>query len=232
MSNRILQYIGDAINTLNPGVFNTYAVDGIRLKDGTVIKISDSHEKQYIGISDNVGTSFYIRSEPSIQYSQNSGRRISSIKPVSNTTKTCRLVAFTFDDSIESEKLMNKLTTDLKNLRFSTLTGGSKPLITVRRSNSNYADNYLEECRKEFNSGQEFICVSIDFDLRYFTEDCDICEGDDPDSLYVLIVDADDNTVIIARKSMGETYPVLRFSGIDGGRPGTVYTNSIIGGTP
>lgn len=48
--------------------------------------------------------------------------------------------------------------------------------------------------------------------------------------LPVTIKDQDNNTV--ATVPAGGTYNVLVFDGIHGGAPGTVYTNSIVGGTP
>jgi len=44
------------------------------------------------------------------------------------------------------------------------------------------------------------------------------------------IIDQDLN--VIEEVPAGGTYNVLVFDGIDGGAPGTVYTNSIVGGTP
>lgn len=46
----------------------------------------------------------------------------------------------------------------------------------------------------------------------------------------VTIYDQDENPIDIV--AAGGTYTVLLFSGIDGGEPGTTFTNSIVGGTP
>lgn len=228
MSLQILTAIGDALNTLNPGVFDTHHVNGIKLADGRVIKFDDNKEKEYIGISDHVGTSFYIRSDASVQV-LGGGRKISSFSRPSQENKTCRLVAFSFTDIHESEALCNKIKTDLSRIQFNTISG-NRPVITVKKSNSHYIDNFLEECQKQFRGGEAFLCVSVDFDVKYTAAECDTCEPVDPDAIYVLLVDQDGN--ILGRKTPPGQFDVLVFSGIHGGTPSTVYTNSIVAGTP
>lgn len=230
MSLTILTYIGEVINQLNPGFFDTYAVNGVRLNDGRVIRLDDKQEKEYIGIADNVGSSFYIRVDPAIAHP--GSRRISSITTPAQAVKTCRLVAFSFKGGIDSEILSAKLKTDLSRIRFDAISTTSRPMIAVRRSNSHYIDNFLEETRKEaFMSGYSFVCVSVDFELRYDGNECTDCEEFDPNDLYALIVDANDETIILQRLKLGETYPAILFSGIDGGVASSTYSNSLVGGT-
>lgn len=42
----------------------------------------------------------------------------------------------------------------------------------------------------------------------------------------------DQNSNVIQEVAPGGTYNVIVFDGIDGGLPGTTFTNSIVGGTP
>lgn len=229
MSLTLLTYIGQVVNQLNPGTFDTYAVNGIRLNDGTVIRLDDKQEKQYIGISDNVGTSFYIRVDPSISHP--GSRRVSSITSPAQAVKTCRLVAFSFRDGIDSENLSAKLKTDLSKIRFEAISTTAKPMIAVRRSNSHYIDNFLEETRKQsFDRGASFVCVSVDFELRYNGDECVECEDFNPDDLYAIIVDENDETRVLQRLKLGERYPAILFSGIDGGSASSIYVNSLVGG--
>lgn len=224
---QLLQTIGDTINSLNPGLFDNYSVNGIQLASGEVVSFNDQKEKKYIGISDINGTAFYIRVEPSVTASPT--RKISSLARPNVDVINCRLVAYSFNKSLVSETLCNKLKTDLGRIMFQSVAA-NKPVITVRRSNTNYIDNFLTEVRKEtFDPGDSFICVSIDFELRYVPDECDTCVPVNSDYAYVIILDQDDNEV--TRKLPGTTYPVLVFSGISGGNASTVYTNSIVGGT-
>lgn len=233
MSLQILQAIGDAINDLNPAVFDTYHVNGIQLTDGRVIRLDDTKEKQYIGISDHVGTSFYIRSNPDVTV-LGGGRKLSSFSRPAQENKVCRLVAFTFkpqDDENYSEALCNKLKTDLSKIQFQSIAG-NRPVITVKKSNSHYIDNFITECQKQFRSGEAFICVSVDFEVKYTAAECDTCEPVDPDSIYVLIIN-DGTEEIIARKLPPSEYRVLVVSEIDGGGPDSEYNDQIIdAGTP
>jgi hypothetical protein len=232
MSLTLLLYIGDVINQLNPGTFDTYQVNGVRLPDGRIVKLTDSLEKEYVGIRDNAGTSFYIRVNPSVNHAA-AGRRIGSMTPPAQSVKSCRLVAFSFKEGIDSENLSAKLKTDLARIKFESLSTTARPTITVGKSNSHYIENFLEETQKKaFDMGSSFVCVSVDFDLRYSGDECTECEDFNPDDLYAIIVDADDEMRVIQRLKLGGRYPAFQFSGIDGGAPGTIYTNSLVGGTP
>lgn len=215
----LLDYIGEFIKAHN-SYFDSFKVNGVQLPDGQVIEFTDGKEKQFIGISDNLGTSGYIRFDPQITYS--SERRITSSASIGGFIKQCRLVAFSWKPEITSQQLMTKLVMDLKKIPFST--SRQKPIITIRRSNHNYLDVVKEELKRETVGGYGFTCISIDFELKYFEGECEMCDPFNPDDGYVLIVDQDGN--VIARKSLGEIYEVISFSGIrDNGPP---YTNSII----
>lgn len=222
----ILDHIGTYIKA-NNSFFNSVRVNGIQLPDGQVIEFTNGQEKQFIGIGDNVGSGAYIRFDPSITHTTE--RRVSSVRSGA-FIKKCRLVAYSFDKSLTSETLMSKLVRDLKNILFS---GASrKPVIVIRKSNYNYLDILKEEFKKEIKEmgGYEFCCISIDFDLTYWDGECEVCDPENPNNKYVLIIDQDGN--IIARRIPPETYSVLVFDRIVGGAPDSVYVNNVIAGTP
>ncbi len=78
------------------------------------------------------------------------------------------------------------------------------------------------------------------FDVVFYTIfEWDLCgipatlpESIDPRINYVIIFNIEDPEEVIATVDPGDRYGVLRFSGISGGSPSSVYTNSIVGGTP
>lgn len=169
----ILEYIGNTIKN-NNSFFDTFRVNGIQLPGGEVVEFSDHKEKEFIGIGDNFGTAFYIRSNPVISYPGE--RRLSSKRQSVSAVKQCRLVAFSWDMELSSEGLMNKMETDLRSIKFSNFESSRKPSITIKKSNRNYLDNAKEELKKELKDiPQEFICVSIDFELKYYPAECDEC---------------------------------------------------------
>lgn len=175
MASDILDRIGDYIKDNNP-YFNSFRVNGIQLPTGEVIEFTDGKEKRFIGIADNFGTSGYIRSNPKITV-PTSGRRISSATNHAGYLKQCRLVAYSWSDQITSEALMTKLVTDIKAINF---TGNNMrvPVITIKNTNHNYLDLIKEEFLKEPKEvgGYGFVCISVDFDLQYWSEECSICE--------------------------------------------------------
>jgi hypothetical protein len=172
MALRIIDYIGNTINNENK-FFASYKTNGVQLPSGEVIGFSDKGDKEFIGAGDNLGTAFYIRFNPQISFSAE--RRISSIRAQNSAVKQCRLVAFTWD-KMSSEWLMAKLISDLKKVNFSNYAYSRRPSIVVKKSNHNYTDNIQEEYKKELKEiSQEFICISIDFELKYYQEECD-CE--------------------------------------------------------
>lgn len=172
----ILDYIGKTINNANPG-FQSYRSNGIQLPDGTVIEFTDQKEKEFIGIGDNFGEAFYIRFDPQINFNT-SERRITSSSSTISAVKQCRLVAYSWKPDTNSETLTHKLINDLKLIRFSQFSFTQRPVITIKRSNHNYLDNVKEEFKKapEEVGGFEFVCVSIDFDLKYFPSECECYE--------------------------------------------------------
>lgn len=168
----LLEYIGNTINNLNTG-FNSYKSNGVQLPSGEVIEFTDQKEKQFIGIGDCYGEAFYIRSNPQITYL--SEKRLTSTQTTSSAVKVCRLVAYSWKEK-NSESMMNKLTTDLKAIRFNNFPRNTRPQITIKRSNHNYMDNVKEELKKELKDvPAEFVCVSIDFELKYYPAVCE-CE--------------------------------------------------------
>lgn len=176
MAVNILKYIGGVLKHNNV-YFDTYGVNGLQLKTGEVISFDDNGEKKYIGVSDNVGTSFYIRSEPKITY-ETTDRKMSSLRKINNAIKTCRLVAFSFkaDEKINSEILVNKLVNDLTLIKFTGLDI-NKPEITIKGSNASCIDNFVNELKKEDATDiPNFICISIDFELRYYDPSCNDCD--------------------------------------------------------
>lgn len=170
----LLEYIGNTIHENNPH-FNTSHVNGIQLSSGEVIKFTDKQEKQFIGVSDNFGEGFYIRFNPQINY-QTSERRISSAQSTVSAIKQCRLVAYSWKET-NSETLMNKLVTDLKNVNFLNYTSKQRAQIIIKKSNHNYTDNITEEFKKEAKDvgGFSHVCISIDFDLKYYPSECGEC---------------------------------------------------------
>lgn len=178
MALEILNYIGGVVKKANV-FFDTFAVNGIQLPGGQVVKFDDNQEKQYIGLDDTVGTSFYIRSNPLITYS-NTDRKLSSMRSVNNAIKTCRLIAFSFDpnSNISSELLTNKLIHDLTSITFKGLAM-NRPQITIKKSNNNYLDNLKDELKKDTKDfqgiGNICICVSVEFELKYYDPECNDC---------------------------------------------------------
>jgi hypothetical protein len=212
----IIDYIADYLKARNPA-FDFFGINGVQLPSGEVVEFKDGKESRFIGIGDNYGTGAYIRFNPSITHNQADRRLTSSTS--GTYLKTCRLVAYTFKDDFESEEMMTKLITDIKQTPFTGF--GKKPQILVRKSNHSYYDIAKEELLKDPNS--EFVCVAIDFDLRYYAESCLDCDYD-TDSQYVKIINQD--STIIKRLLPPESYQVLEFSGIiDNGPP---YTNTIV----
>lgn len=177
MALSILKHIGQVIKENNV-FFDSYAVNSVQLKDGQVISFDDNNEKKYEGISDNLGSAFYIRSNPVINY-VDKNRRTSSLRPSNNAIKTCRLVAYSFNHNLDisSETLTNKLVNDLNRIMFKGITI-SKPVIVVKKSNNNYIDNFFDETKKNLDYGSSFICISVDFELSYYEPICDLCEDD------------------------------------------------------
>lgn len=174
MASDILDRIGTYIKDNNT-YFNSFTVNGTQLPDGRVIQFTDGKEKRFIGISDNFGTAGYIRSNPRITV-PTSARRISSGVNHSGYLKQCRLVAYSWNDELTSEALMTKLVTDIRNINF---TGNTRvPVITIKNTNHNYLDIIKDEFLKEPKEvgGFGFVCVAIDFDLQYWSEECSICE--------------------------------------------------------
>jgi hypothetical protein len=222
MASTLLDYIGEFIKN-NNAFLDSFRVNGVQLPNGEVVEFTDGTEKRFIGISDNFGTAGYIRYNPQINYQQNS-RRISSARSGAYI-KNCRLVAFSWNPEIGSETLMGKMVNDLKSIPFTTAK--RKPTVTIRRSNHNYIDIFTEESLKEMkdSGGSQFTCISIDFDLTYYEGECEICEPNDPDLKYVLIIDQDGN--VIARKVPPQNYNVTVFDTINGGSPDTVYELTI-----
>lgn len=223
MAVEILDYIGDYIKAHN-SYFRSFKVNGVQLPGGQVVEFTDGQEQRFIGVSDAFGTAGYIRCNNQINHSANERRISSGPSETGAFVKSCRLVAFCFDGSLTSETLMTKLTSDLKKVPFSTQK--RRPQIIIKKSNHNYTDNVTEEHKKEAKEigGFKHVCISIDFDLKYFSGECELCDPYNPDNNYVLIVTP--NGTVIARKKPGETQVVLQFSGIvDNGPP---YTNSIV----
>lgn len=175
MALELIQQIGDQIKAAND-FFATFNVNAIQLPSGQVIKFTDNKEKKYIGIEDCSGNTFYIRFNPAVTYTANE-RRLSSCQDSFNALVACRLVAFSFDNNkrIDSNKLLNKLLHDLKNISFNTI---SKPQIIITKSNLSYYENFTEETKQQVIA-QEFTCISIDFNIKYFMaqstcEPCDV----------------------------------------------------------
>lgn len=186
MAIELIQEIGDQIKSKN-SFFDTYGVNGIQLPSGQVIKFSDNKEKKYIGIDDCSGNTFYIRFNPSISYTANE-RIFTSCQSPFNALVSCRLVAFSFDNNnrISSDKLMKKLIHDLKNISWNDIT---KPQIIIKKSNLSYYENFTEET-KQVIVEQEFVCISIDFDIKYFVAEvtcdpCDVFIGDETNNVCV-----------------------------------------------
>lgn len=173
MALKIIKYIGQTIKN-NNSYFDNFFVNGVQLPGGEVIEFTEQKEKEFIGIGDNFGTAFYIRFNPAISY--NTERKISSRKSSDSANKQCWLVAYSWDQSIKAEWLMNKLETDVRRITFSNYNYSRKPVITIKKSNHNYLDIVKEELKKDLKDvPQEFICVSIHFDLRYWPAECSEC---------------------------------------------------------
>lgn len=214
----IVDYIAEYLKLRNP-VFDFFGVNGIQLPAGEIIEFRDGLEKKFIGIGDNFGTAAYIRFNPQITHNQ-TDRRLSSSRSGSYL-KTCRLVAYTFKNEFTSEEMMQKLVTDLKAVPF--IGYQRRPQIIIRKSSHSYYDICKEELKK--NPVTEFVCISVDFDLRYFEDTCSDCDFN-PDDQYVKIINQDGT--IIKRLLPPAEYHVLEFSGINGGLSDTNYTDSIL----
>lgn len=166
----LLRILGDWVKAENP-YFDTHAVNAIKLPNGTVINFTNNQEKQFLGISDCEGSSFYLRFDPVIEYEENP-RKMSSCDPSFIGVAKCKLVAWSFDgrQPLDSDKVIKKLVNDLQTYPF----GRTKVLI--KKSNHSFRDVFKEETLKE--PPTEFMCVSVDFNLRYYTEnvceDCDV----------------------------------------------------------
>lgn len=169
MASAILDNIGTYIKANNL-YFNSFLVNGVQLPDGEVIQFTDGQEKKFIGISDSSATAGYIRYNPKISHQPND-RRISSGRSTNGFIKQCRLVAYSFNSSLTSENLMTKLITDLSRLVFTSLDRA--PTITIKASNHNYTDVLQEEFKRDV-AGYTFVCISIDFDLKYWSTECEI----------------------------------------------------------
>lgn len=171
----LLEYIGNTINERNPH-FNKFDVNGVQLPTGEIIKFTDNKEKQFIGVSDNFGEAFYIRFTPQINF-QTSERRIASTQTTLSAIKQCRLIAYSWKSDTNSETLMTKILTDLKGISFINYVSTQQPQIIIKRSNHNYIENITEEFKKEAkdSGGFGFVCISIDFDLKYYPSECGDC---------------------------------------------------------
>lgn len=180
MSAEILDAIGTYIKEQNP-YLNSFNVNAVQLPDGTVIEFTDGQEKKFIGIGDNLGTAGYIRFNPKI-VNQSTERRLTSSSKNTSYIKQCRLVAFSNNKDLGSEALLTKLLSDINRVRFTGI--GRAPVISIKNSNHSYADIIQEEYKKQLEEigGYEFICVSIDFDLKYWNDSCSLCvaENDTP----------------------------------------------------
>lgn len=175
MALEVLKYIGENIKEQNK-FFDTFGVNGIQLPGGEVIKFTENKEKQFIGISDLEGTAFYIRFKPAINYTSNE-RKLTSCETTQAALLNCRLVAFSFNQNqpLDPEKVLNKLLYDLKRMHFGDFQ--SKPQIQIKKSNLSYLENFTEETKQALAT-REFMCISIDFDLKYFVN-LSNCECED-----------------------------------------------------
>jgi hypothetical protein len=179
MALEFIKVIGEQIKEANK-FFDTFGVNAIQLPSGQVIKFTVEKEKQYIGIADCTGNTFYIRFAPQINYGTND-RKLRSCENNQSAVVNCKLVAFSFEErkKLDTEKVHDKLLHDLKKINWMDFK--NTPQITIRKSNFNYLDNFSAET-KQTVAAQEFMCISIDFDLKYLVN---LASCDCTDNFYI-----------------------------------------------
>lgn len=152
---RLKSYILSKRNFYNDGFANVVKPSGNNV-------VYDGVNRLYVGISDNLGNYFYIRSLKKTTYTpfvQNC--RIQSYK----ATTSCRIVSIVHN--ADEEKLLQSLVNDVSACRFS-----------VKNSNSERTDVFFEEAgvREITNNLLNLCIVSVDFEIvnNINAKDCEI----------------------------------------------------------
>jgi len=165
MVSEILDRLKQHINTNNPGVFQKSFSGALQLESGKVVITDFRSEMHKVGLSDDRGNFFYIRTEDEIRY-LDADDRVSACNNYS-VEQDCRALFWVKRGNVS--KMIDAFSYDINSFK-DDINGASMIKTSLSSADSNFGTIYLEETQKDKPKKPRGVTmVVIDFVLKFQT---------------------------------------------------------------
>ena len=163
MVSEILENLKQHINTNNPEVFQKSFSGALQLESGKVVITDFRSEMHKVGLSDDRGNFFYIRTQDETRYLEADDR----VSACNNNAveQDCRALFWVRRGNVS--KMIDAFSYDIRSFSDS-MNGASRIRTSLTSADSNFETIYLEETQKEKPKKPRGVTmVVIDFVLKF-----------------------------------------------------------------